>query len=151
MIKRIIILLEILFKMSNSLYMLSARIEVISFDTQSFYSHHVILPQFCFCIAVCDILEYDCQFVIAVVCVASRRYEHIISDSVINEWLGRTNDWNRIVDSTHLFCMRKSTSRQASKQRKLEYCSTYNLHTYRYSSVASFIISLTGYEFGCEE
>jgi hypothetical protein len=36
MIKRIIILLKILFKMSDSLYMLNAQIKVISLDTQSF-------------------------------------------------------------------------------------------------------------------
>jgi hypothetical protein len=47
--------------------------------------------------------------------VASKRYEQIISDSIISEWLCRTSDWNRIVGSTHLFCMKKSTLRQTSK------------------------------------
>jgi hypothetical protein len=42
--------------MSDLLYMLSAQIEVISLDTQSFESHHVILSQFCFCIVACDII-----------------------------------------------------------------------------------------------
>ncbi len=44
--------------------------------------------------------------------VASRRYEHIISDSVISEWLGRISDSNRTVGPIHFFCIRKSTLRQ---------------------------------------
>ncbi len=59
MIQRIVILIKILFKMSDSLYILSDRIEVTQLDTQSFQSHHVIMPQFCFCIAVCDTLTQN--------------------------------------------------------------------------------------------
>jgi hypothetical protein len=65
MIERIVILFKVLFKMSDSLYMLRcssrsyfARYTVI-LNTSRESSHHVILSQICFCIVACDILTQN--------------------------------------------------------------------------------------------